>query len=180
MKTANDLTNSAYGYDDFVFFWKHNPARKGYIGKECLSQWYKAPMEIDGRIYNCVEQYLMAEKARVFKNYEVESEIMKESSQMKIKRLGRKVKNYDNKVWAKIRQKVAIKGNMAKFTQNPALMAFMLSTGNKILVEASPRDTIWGIGLEESSPDALIPARWKGSNLLGFALMEVRERISQL
>lgn len=97
---------------------------------------------------------------------------------MAMKKLGRKVRNYDDSIWKEKRYDVVVKGNIAKFSQNEKLRSFLLSTGSKILVEASPKDTIWGIGLEESSPDALSPRKWQGENLLGFALMEVRDIIS--
>jgi hypothetical protein len=96
---------------------------------------------------------------------------------MAIKKLGRLVKEYDDEVWKEHRFDVVVSGNYAKFTQNEELKKFLLSTGNRIIVEASPKDTIWGIGMDEFDEDAINPKKWKGTNLLGFALMEVRSKI---
>ncbi len=162
---------------DFVFFWGHEDREKG-LSKACLSQWYPCSFVVDGQYYNCAEQFMMAEKARIFGDEEVRQQILAEYSQMAMKKLGRKVRNYDDSIWKEKRYDVVVRGNIAKFSQNEKLRSFLLSTGGKILVEASPKDTIWGIGLEESSPDALSPRKWQGENLLGFALMEVRDIIS--
>ncbi|MCM1110307.1 MAG: NADAR family protein [Clostridium sp.] len=174
--TVKDILGRLYTKDDFVFFWGHTDRKDGKVGKCCLSQWFIAPMTIDGQRYHCMEQYLMAEKARTFSDAETEQKILAEYNQLAIKKLGRRVAGYDDTVWSAIRQEVSVRGNLAKFSQNPALGQYLLSTGDKIIVEASPKDSIWGIGLEESAPAATDPAKWRGGNLLGFALMEVRER----
>lgn len=166
-----------YTQDSFVFFWGHNDRGEG-LRKACLSQWFLCIFVVDGQYYNCAEQFMMAEKARIFGDEEIRQLILAEYSQMAMKKLGRKVRNYDDSIWKEKRYDVVVKGNIAKFSQNEKLRSFLLSTGSKILVEASPKDTIWGIGLEESSPDALSPRKWQGENLLGFALMEVRDIIS--
>lgn len=160
--------------DDFVFFWGHEDRGKG-LTKVCLSQWYQCPFVVEGQYYNCAEQYMMAEKARIFGDEEIRQQILAEYSQMAMKKLGRKVRNYDDEIWKEKRFDVVVKGNIAKFSQNEKLLDFLLSTGNNILVEASPKDTVWGIGLDESSPEAIQPRKWKGENLLGFALMDVRD-----
>lgn len=180
MLTIKDIINKRHSKDDFVFFWGHTDRKDGKAGKNCLSQWYIATMTIDGQYYHCMEQYLMAEKARVFDDIESEQKILAEYNQMAIKKLGRQVVGYDDSVWSEVRQNVAVRGNLAKFSQNPVLRQFLLSTGDKILVEASPKDSIWGIGLEESAPEATDPAKWNGENLLGFALMEVRDRLRRI
>ena len=92
-----------------------------------------------------------------------------------MKKLGRKACDYDDEVWKEKRFDVVVKGNIAKFSQNEKLLDSLLSTGDKILVEASPKDTVWGIGLDEASPEAIQPRKWIGENLLGFALMEVHD-----
>ena len=165
-----------WSQDDFVFFWGHT-AKPGHVTKACLSQWYPCEFEVDGQQYNCAEQYMMAEKARVFGDEDVRRQILAESDQMTIKKLGRKVKNYDEGKWAAVRYDVVVKGNLYKFAQNIELWQFLLNTDEKILVEASPRDAIWGIGIDEHHADAIHPDRWQGTNLLGFALMEVRSRL---
>lgn len=177
---TDDIKDRRFSKDDFVFFWGHTDRQTAGAGKQCLSQWYIAPMTVDGVCYNCMEQYLMAEKARTFGDRETEALIMAEYNQLKIKKLGRKVAGYDDAVWSARRQQVSIRGNICKFAQNPRLKDFLLSTGDKILVEASPEDTVWGIGLDENSPAAIVPSRWRGRNLLGFALMEAREHLRQI
>lgn len=123
---------------------------------------------------------MMAQKANVFGDEEVMNQILAETDQMTIKRLGRLVKNYDDSVWTERRFQIVVEGNLAKFSQNEDLRHFLLSTGDKILVEASPKDTIWGIGFDEFAPEATNPALWNGENLLGFALMEVRDRLKEI
>ncbi len=118
---------------------------------------------------------MMAEKARIFNDEPIREQIMHETDQMTIKKLGRRVTGFDGVIWEGERYDVVFRGNDAKFTQNPHLQEFLLSTGDKILVETSPKDTIWGIGLDEFNPDALDPRKWRGKNLLGFILMDVRQ-----
>lgn len=162
--------------DDFLFFWGHEDRGKG-LSKACLSQWWPCWFEVEGLYYNCTEQYMMAEKARLFGDDETRSMMMLEHNPMAIKKLGRRVRGYDDDVWRSARYGVVVKGNAAKFSQNEDLLQFLKGTAGKVLVEASPKDTVWGIGLDESHPDAINPARWHGENLLGFALMEVRDII---
>lgn len=102
---------------------------------------------------------MMAEKARIFGDEEIRQQILAEYSQLAMKKLGRKVRNYDDVTWKEKRFDVVVKGNIAKFSQNEKLLKFLLSTSNKILVEASPKDTVWGIGLDESSPEAIQPRK---------------------
>ena len=163
-------------YSDFVFFWGHEDRGEG-LTKACLSQWFPCSFVVDGQYYNCAEQYMMAEKARIFGDEEIRQQILAEYSQMAMKKLGRKVKNYDDAVWKNVRFDVVVKGNLAKFSQNEKLRNFLISTDDKVLVEASPKDEVWGIGLDEHSSEASSPWKWKGTNLLGFALMEVRDKL---
>ena len=120
---------------------------------------------------------MMANKAEVFGDIDIIQHIMMASNARTIKKLGREVKNFDPAVWNEKKFEIVVQGNLAKFTQNAELRDFIISTGDKILVEASPYDKIWGIGMEESSPEVILPERWKGQNLLGFALMKVRSII---
>jgi len=159
---------------DFVFFWGHTDRGNG-LTKACLSQWLPCSFFVDGQYYNCTEQYMMAEKARIFGDDDIRQQILAEYNQMTIKKLGRKVSGYDDEVWKSVRFDVVVKGNVAKFSQNEKLKEFLIGTGNKVIVEASPKDDVWGIGLEETVPEAANPSKWKGTNLLGFALMEVRD-----
>ena len=158
----------------FVFFWGHK--QKGNeITQTCLSQWYRCNFKADGIIYNCAEQYMMAEKAKLFKDEETRQKILIETEQKTIKSLGREVKNFNHDLWGNNNTKIVVQGNLYKFGQNEDLKKYLLETGDKILVEASPLDKIWGIGLGVESLDVNDPNKWKGTNLLGFSLMKVRD-----
>lgn len=122
----------------------------------------------------------MAEKARIFEDEEIRKQIFTETDPKTIKQLGRKIKNFNQEIWDKCKYSIILNGNYAKFLQNKELLDFLLSTGNKILVEASPYDTIWGVGMEEANPQINNPFLWKGQNLLGFALMEVRNELKRI
>ena len=122
----------------------------------------------------------MVAKARIFKDEEVKKEIMNTSDPKLMKALGRKVRNFDPQVWDKAKYSIVLNGNYYKFTQNKEMMDFLLSTGDKILVEASPMDTIWGIGFGKENEKVKNVAMWRGQNLLGFALMEVRDEIRKV
>ena len=165
---------TCWTHSDFVFFWGHTD-RDAKLTKACLSQWFSCYFEVEGQYYNCAEQFMMAEKARLFGDTETRDKILSEYNQMTIKKLGRQVINYDDEKWKAVRYDVVLKGNLAKFYQNTRLKQFLIDTGEKILVEASPKDTVWGIGMDEFHVDVTNPKKWQGTNLLGFALMEVRD-----
>ena len=167
--------NRDWHKDDFIFFWGHKKGKK--IGKTCFSQWYEIEFEVDGHRYNCAEQYMMAQKAWIFKDYEIFGKILDSTDPKEIKALGREVKNFDSKIWNQHKFGIVVKGNLAKFGHNPELKDFLLSTGNKIIVEASPYDKVWGIGMKDGTHGIDNPGNWKGENLLGFALMEVRDEL---
>lgn len=159
--------------EDYVFFWGHRKTKK--ISKSCFSQWYEIDFEVDGHKYNCAEQYMMSQKAWVFKDLETFGKILDATDPKEIKTLGRQVKNFDGKKWNEHKFEIVKKGNLAKFGDNAELKEFLLSTGDKIIVEASPYDKIWGIGMKDITPGIENPVNWRGQNLLGFALMEVRD-----
>ena len=161
---------------EFIFFWGHK-SYNNIVRKSCLSQWWPCKFKSNDIEYNCAEQYMMSEKAKLFKDEKTYQLILKETSQAKIKHLGRLIKNFNEIEWNKNKINIVVKGNLLKFTQNEELKNFLIETGDKILVEASPKDTIWGIGLDENNPNAKNPYKWKGLNLLGFSLMEVRDII---
>lgn len=162
---------------EFIHFWKPKPDS---VNKFCLGQWQISKFSVDTEDYNCAEQYMMAEKARLFKDEEIEKKIMETSEPKIMKSLGKKVKNFNQKTWDKVKYSIVLNGNYYKFSQNKEMRDFLLSTGNKILVEASPLDKVWGIGLDENNINANSPIDWKGKNLLGFALMEVRDELRRL
>ncbi len=164
-----------YTREDFVFFWHEYPHDP--VQKSCLSQWYACNFCVSGIEYFTTEQYMMASKALLFKDLNIYQQIFQAKTPQEFKNLGKLVKNYDDTVWNLHKDRIVVEGNYAKFSQNPALKNFLLSTGNKILAEASPYDKIWGIGLEESDDRVLDPAQWQGENHLGFALMKVRDML---
>ncbi len=162
---------------DFLFFWGHQPRPDGTVGKECFSQWFPAVFEVDGIRYPTAEHYMMAEKARLFGDPESLEQILQAPDPQTAKKLGRGVRNFDKITWSQYCSDFVVRGNIAKFSQNPAMRDFLKQTGQRVLVEASPRDCIWGIGLSGENPRASDPRQWRGLNLLGFALMRVREEI---
>ncbi|MCL4163971.1 UNVERIFIED_CONTAM: hypothetical protein GTU68_044394 [Idotea baltica] len=121
---------------------------------------------------------MMAEKARLFKDDEMLDKILQAGSPAQAKKLGRQVHDFDQAIWESKRSEIVSQGNLHKFNQHPELKAFLLTTKNRVLVEASPRDTIWGIGLSAKNERASVPPKWRGKNLLGFALMEVRDLLA--
>jgi ribA/ribD-fused uncharacterized protein len=127
--------------------------------------------------YLTAEHWMMAEKARLFNDWNIAEEIIRTEKAPVVKDLGRQIKNFDEETWTKSRYEIVVKGNFYKFSQNEELKKFLLSTGDKIIVEASPVDFIWGIGLPADNQKVMNPTRWNGLNLLGFALMDVREKI---
>jgi ribA/ribD-fused uncharacterized protein len=142
-----------------------------------FSQWYRCRFEADGRVFNCMEQYMMLGKARLFEDAETAEKIMAADHPRQHKALGRKVTPFDDKVWRRERENIVLAGNRAKFTQNEELRALLLATAGTTLVEASPYDRIWGIGLGANDPRAQDPAQWRGQNLLGKLLTQLREEL---
>jgi ribA/ribD-fused uncharacterized protein len=158
---------------ELLFFWGHT-AKDRRIGKHVLSQWWPATFCIDGQTYGTAEHYMMAQKAELFGDQETLAAILSSHGPSEAKKLGRRVRGYDEERWISHRFDVAVRGNLAKFGQNLELERWLLATGNAVLVEASPVDRIWGIGLAADDAQARDPNTWRGLNLLGFALMKVR------
>lgn len=164
----------------YTFFWGHQPSADGSITKSCLSQWWKEDFWSVAHIYCCMEQFMMANKAELFEDEEIREQILQCSDPKQIKALGRKIRNFDETVWNEVKYSIVLNGNYLKFVQNPALRDYLLSTGDSVLVEASPYDGIWGIKMGQTDKDILNPLKWRGENLLGFALMEVRDEIRRI
>jgi len=148
-----------------------------YFYGSFFSQWASYTMIIDEIEYNCCEQYMMAEKARLFKDDYALKQIMKTNDPAVQKKWGKKVKNFDREEWEKIAKEVVFKANYAKFTQHKGLKEKLLSTGDKVIVEASPWDCIWGVGLRAYDRRILDPENWRGTNWLGEVIMKVREKL---
>ncbi len=161
----------------YLFFWGHTPNKDGSIGKSCFSQWWSSAFTVDTILYKTAEHWMMAEKARLFDDSIILEEIINSSNPMEAKQLGRKVKNFDPVVWNKHKYEIVKNGNLHKFSQHKDQLEFLLNTKKRVLVEASPRDRIWGIGMGQSNEKAQNPNLWRGQNLLGFALMEVRDEL---
>lgn len=162
---------------EFLFFWGH---QSNEITKSCLSQWWASDFCVGDNKYWCMEQYMMAEKARLFSDKKILEQILNSNSQHEIKSLGRKVKNFVQEVWDKAKHSIILTGSYYKFTQNDKLKEFLIGTGDKILVEASPYDAVWGIKMDVNDKDINNPLKWRGRNMLGFALMEVRDEIKKI
>ena len=153
----------------------HNPDEdNGY-----LSNWYPSSFTVDSVAFSSMEQFMMYRKAICFGDEAVAAQILSTSDVAKIKSLGRQVSNYDESMWNGIRQIVVYEGLLAKFSQNEEIKAKLKATGNAVLAECAVKDRIWGIGLSMKDPDRLNKAKWNGQNLLGYALMMVRERLQQ-
>lgn len=157
--------------ENAIYFWL-NKGDNAY-----LSQWYNSEFEVDGLVYKNAEQYMMAQKAKCFKDEEVFGEILRTIDPKEIKALGRKVKGFNDTEWDRLKRGIVLKGNIAKFSQSEKLKGKLLATDDALLVEASPYDSVWGIGLKEDNPLAWDKDTWKGQNLLGYILMDVREQM---
>jgi ribA/ribD-fused uncharacterized protein len=166
------------GQPRYLPFWGHQPSSAGGVGKGCLSQWWPAAFTVDGVSYPTAEHYMMVAKARLSGDAGTAAEILAAPHPRAAKDLGRQVRGFDEQHWAGHRFAVVVAGNLAKFTRHPQLRDFLAGTGDRVLVEASPQDRVWGIGLAADDERALFPERWQGLNLLGFALMEVRHRLA--
>jgi ribA/ribD-fused uncharacterized protein len=152
--------------EQFTFFWS-GP----------FSNWHPSPFEIEDIWYNCSEQYMMAEKARLFGDSETLGKIMASPDPSDQKRYGREVQGFVKEKWDAVAKGVVYRGCRAKFTQNPDLKAILLATAGTTLVEASPEDRIWGIGLRKTDSRSKDRSKWLGTNWLGETLTKIREDI---
>jgi ribA/ribD-fused uncharacterized protein len=140
-----------------------------------LGNWYPSVFEKDGVRYVNTEQYMMYQKALLMGDAVTAEAIMQEHNPHNIKKLGQQVKPWDEDKWKANRTRIMYEGCLAKFASDDELKAKLFSTENTILVEASPFDKIWGIGMKAENPKAKKIKEWKGMNLLGRVLMQVRE-----
>lgn len=164
----------------YFLFWGHRQKHDGMIDASCFSQWFPASFEVAGQRYATAEHWMMAGKAELFADAKMRKDILATSDPAAAKALGRKVHGFDDATWSAARCGLVVEGNVHKFSARPKLRDFLLSTANQVLVEASPRDQIWGIGLGRNNDRAKDPRQWRGENLLGFALMEVRAALRKL
>lgn len=154
--------------DKYVLFWGGH-----------FSQWSMYNITIDGISFNCNEQYMMFKKAMIFGDTETAQKIMETDSPRIQKKLGRQVKNFNKDVWDSVCKDIVFRANFAKFTQNEYLYQYVITEEwkDKIFVEASPEDKIWGIGLHFDDPLALDESTWQGTNYLGEAITNVRDAL---
>ncbi|WP_344310183.1 NADAR family protein [Fodinicola feengrottensis] len=162
----------------FLFFWGHQPAPDGRVTASCLSQWWEADFTVDGVTYRSAEHFMMASKAMLFDDSAAADRILAASHPNDAKKLGREVRGFDEDTWNKHRFDIVVRANAAKFGQHPDLSGFLLSTEKRLIVEASPVDRVWGIGLTAQDERAQRPSTWRGLNLLGFALIDVRTQLA--
>ena len=148
------------------FFWENSSP---------FSQWYKKQFQAQGLSFNSAEQYMMFNKALLFEDEEIAGKILETSNVRKQKELGRNIINFDQKVWEENARRIVYEGNYHKFNQNQDIKEILISTNNKLLVEAAPNDTIWGIGLSANDKMALDKPNWKGTNWLGYILTQLRD-----
>lgn len=174
LRTVESLIESinAVNQHQYLYFWGHK-GNKGFY-----SQWYMdAPFKVDGIIYKTAEHWMMAQKAKLFNDDINFNAAVAVNHPGDTKNIGRAVRGFDNDVWNQHKFDIVVRGNLHKFSQHPHLLQKLLATGDKVLVEASPFDRIYGVGLAERDPRITDPRNWKGENLLGFILMEVREKL---
>lgn len=162
----------------YVFFWGHKEIQ-GNVSKSCFSQWYDAPYETEGIRYLTAEHHMMHQKAILFGDESAAERLVAAKSPGEAKAIGREVRDFDQQVWESRRFEIVTTVNIAKFVNNTKIRNFLLNTGSRVLVEASPVDKIWGIGLGENELESQNPKLWNGLNLLGFALMEARDQLSK-
>ncbi|CAL9564760.1 hypothetical protein SUDANB60_04699 [Streptomyces sp. enrichment culture] len=163
----------------YLHFWGHRPLPDGRVGASCLSQWWPSPFTVDGVEYATAEHWMMAAKARLFDDTEGERRVLAAGHPSEAKKAGRLVRGFDEEIWRRERFGIVVEGSVHKFAAHGELRSFLLNTGDRVLVEASPVDRVWGIGLAADAEAANDPNRWRGPNLLGFALMEARRRLRE-
>lgn len=151
----------------------HNPDEENGF----LSNWCYSPFSVGEHEFSCMEQFMMYRKAICFEDSITAEQILAATDAAYIKELGRKVSNYNENVWNGLRQLIVYEGLLAKFSQNEEFRNRLLSTGDVILAECAVKDCIWGIGLSMTDPDRFNITSWRGQNLLGYALMMVRDKL---
>jgi ribA/ribD-fused uncharacterized protein len=160
----------------YVFFWGHQD-KKGKTTKSCFSQWYDSPFIESDLKFLTAEHYMMHAKAVLFGDLAAATKVLSAKTPGEAKAIGREIQGFNEEQWLKNRFEIVVNANLAKFSYNSELRHFLINTGDRVLVEASPVDKIWGIGLAKDDPLAENPRGWQGLNLLGYALMEVRSQL---
>lgn len=176
IKTKTELIDyiNAGNKARYLPFWGHTPKSHNTVCKSCFSQWYDAPFKDNGVLYKTAEHYMMAQKAKLFNDQNAYQKILQCSHPKTAKSIGREIIGFSEAIWIKHRFDIVVAGNIAKFAYHPDLRVYLINTGDRVLVEASPVDAIWGIGLAADHHAVENPSQWRGLNLLGFALMQAR------
>lgn len=164
-------------FNDFIFF----TGKKDEGEEQCLSNFYKSVMGW----FPTNEHYYMFQKASFFNDVQSMLDLMNNSSRENIppseaKKIGRQIKGFSDEKWDPVKEKYMFQGLKMKFNSNNHLKTYLLSTGDKILVEAAPWDTYWGIGISKDDPNAIDPSKWKGKNRLGELLMKLRREYREI
>jgi ribA/ribD-fused uncharacterized protein len=146
---------------------------------DALSNWHPCRFSYHGVDFTSVEQFMMFSKAKLFGDENAAAEILAARHPKDQKAIGRGVKGFDLATWEGKRESIVYVGCREKFAQNPGSRSLLLATAPTELVEASPYDRIWGVGLGERDPLILDKANWRGTNLLGITLMKVRDTLSR-
>lgn len=154
-------------FDKYTFFWS-GP----------FSNWTTAEFVLDGQKYSCTEQYYMYKKALAFGDISVANAIMLTTNPKEQKALGRQVRGFNIEQWATISRDVMFRANLAKYLQNEDFYKKLMATDGTLIVEASPVDKIWGIGLDAKTAAVTPFDQWQGKNWLGQVLTEVRETLA--
>ena len=162
---------------EFLMFWGRKENDMSSVGPYVFSQWHFSDFEINGIVYATAEHWMMAQKARLMGDENSLQAILTSKGPDEAKIYGRRICDWDQAKWDANKFEIVVQGNVAKFGQDSVLRNFLLGTFDMVLVEASPHDTVWGIGLRREDPESKDPNKWRGQNLLGFALMEARERL---
>jgi len=163
----------------FRFFLDYQPPKNGAVTHACLSQWWPCIFTVGGTIFTTAEHFMMYKKAEFFGDHETAARILDSDHPFEAKTLGRLVRGFDDQRWNAVRLDLVVRGNVAKFSQDPKLLTFLIETGDAILAETSPTDLVWGTGCHEEDPIAPQPENWPGQSLLGFALMQARDQLRQ-
>ncbi|MBL7974464.1 MAG: NADAR family protein, partial [Candidatus Kapabacteria bacterium] len=164
---------------EYTFFWGHTNNHNKEVGKHCFSQWFKSPFTVDSITYKTAEHWMMAQKALLFNDKIIFNKIISSENPDEAKELGRQVLRYDEQTWNEKKFDIVKFGNIHKFNQHPKLADYLINTENRILVEASPVDRVWGIGLSQDSNVIENIYAWRGQNLLGFVLMATRDFLKE-
>lgn len=161
--------------ENFAMFWR-GP----------LSQWWASKFTVDGVEYNCAEQYMMAMKAKLFGDHATLEKIMNARGPWNTqgefnayprdqKEFGRRVENFEFAKWDAVNMDIVFRANAARYQNDEQFWEMLRHTGDRLIVEASPYDTVWGIGLDVDHPDAFNKVAWRGENRLGRVLTSVRD-----